>query len=322
MVFIYKKRIFWIVLFLLLSIFSLTVGVEDFNLIKALTGDKNNLDLLLLSRGPRLLSIIVTASILSINGLVMQTMANNKFVSPSTTGIMDWCKLGVLVVLLFFQDAHIILKISVALLFGLFGSFFFMKLIRIIGTKDNLLVPLIGIMLGSVVGSISMFFAYKFEILQNVSAWLQGNFALISKGNYEILYFGIPLLVLVYIYANMFTISGLGERVTTSLGLNHNKILSLGMMIISATTAIVVVTIGSIPFVGLIVPNVVSMIKGDNLKSTIFDTALVGSFFLLSADLLGRLIYMPYEVPISVVVGVLGSFIFLLILFKGKKYAR
>ena len=306
----------------MLSIFSLTIGVEDFSVVKALNGNEEDVRILLLSRLPRLLSIIVTASILSINGLVMQTMANNKFVSPSTTGIMDWCKLGVLVVLLFFDDAHISLKILVALIFGLFGSIFFMKLIKIIGTKDNLLVPLIGIMLGGVVGSISTFFAYKFEILQNISAWLQGNFALISKGNYEILYFGIPLLFIVYMYANLFTISGLGERITTSLGLNHNKILGLGMMIISATTAIVVVTVGSIAFVGLIIPNIISMIKGDNLKSTIFDTALLGSFFVLICDLIGRSIYMPYEIPISVVIGIIGSFVFLFILMRGKKYAK
>ncbi|MBF0715515.1 iron chelate uptake ABC transporter family permease subunit [Gemella palaticanis] len=318
----YKNRYFWVCIFLLLSVFSLTIGVEDFNLLGALSGSKEDLHLLLVSRLPRLISIIVTASILSINGLVMQTMSNNKFVSPSTTGIMDWCKLGVLVVLLFFQQAPIFLKILVALVFGLIGSFLFMKLIKIIGTKDNLLLPLIGIMLGGIVGSISTFFAYKFEILQNISAWLQGNFSLISKGNYEILYFGIPFLIVVYLYANLFTISGLGENITVGLGLDHNKILSLGMMLISATTAIVVVTIGSIPFIGLIIPNIISIIKGDNLKSTIFDTALLGSYFLLICDLMGRLIYMPYEIPISVIVGVLGSVVFLLILFKGKKYAR
>ncbi|WP_253195967.1 ABC transporter permease [Gemella sp. zg-570] len=318
---IYKKRSFWIILFFLISIFSLTIGVEDFSFINLLKGQSDDIQILLLSRIPRLMSIIVTASILSINGLVMQTMANNKFVSPSTTGVMDWCKLGVLVVLLFFHDAGSLLKISVALIFGMFGSFFFMKLIRIIKTRDNLLVPLIGIMLGGVVGSISSFFAFKFDLIQNISSWLQGNFSLISKGNYEILYLGLPLLILVYIYANLFTISGLGEKVTTSLGLNQNKILSLGMMIISATTAIVVVMIGSIPFIGLIVPNIVSMLKGDNIKSTIFDTALVGSYFLLLCDMLGRVIYMPYEVPISVVVGVLGSFIFLFILLRRKNYA-
>ncbi|MBF0714199.1 iron chelate uptake ABC transporter family permease subunit [Gemella sp. GH3] len=322
MIVIYKNRYFWVILFVLLSIFSLTVGVEDFSILKVFTGDKEHIRLFLLSRLPRLISIIITASILSINGLVMQTMANNKFVSPSTTGIMDWCKLGVLFTLFYYQDANILLKIFVALIFGLFGSFFFMKLIRIIGTKDNLMLPLIGIMLGSVVGSVSTFFAYKYDILQNISSWLQGNFALISKGNYEILYFGIPLLFVVYAYANLFTISGLGEKITTNLGLNHNRILSIGMMIISTTTAIIVVTIGSIPFVGLIIPNIISMIKGDNLKSTIFDTALLGSYFLLIADLIGRSIYMPYEVPISVVVGVSGSIIFLFILLKGKRYAR
>lgn len=309
-------------MFVLLSIFSLTIGVEDFSIKQVIKGDEEHIKLLLLSRLPRLLSIIVTASILSINGLVMQTMANNKFVSPSTTGIMDWCKLGVLFTLFYYQDASILIKILVALIFGLFGSFFFMKLIRVIGTKDNLMLPLIGIMLGGVVGSVSTFFAYKYDILQNISSWLQGNFALISKGNYEILYFGVPLLFVVYSYANLFTISGLGEKIATNLGLNHNRILSIGMMIISTTTAIVVVTIGSIPFVGLIIPNIISMIKGDNLKSTIFDTALLGSYFLLIADIIGRSLYMPYEIPISVVVGVAGSIIFLFILLKGKKYAR
>lgn len=309
-------------LFILLSIFSITVGVEDFSFYGLLRGEKSDISIFLLSRLPRLASIIVTASILSINGLVMQTIANNKFVSPSTTGIMDWCKLGVLVVIFFFQGSSVLLKIFVALCFGLFGSYIFMNIIRFIGVKDNLILPLIGIMLGGIVSSISTFFAYKFEILQNISSWLQGSFSLISKGNYEILYFGVPFLFVVYIYANLFTISGLGEKFTLNLGLNHTKILSLGMLIISTTTAIVIVTIGSIPFIGLIIPNIISMIKGDNIKSTIFDTALLGSYFLLICDLLGRLIYMPYEIPISVVVGVSGSVIFLFILLKGKKYAR
>lgn len=322
MIAIKLKKALFLLSFIILSIYSLTVGVEDFSLYGLFSGNQADIKLFLLSRLPRLMAIIITASILSINGLVMQTIVNNKFVSPSTTGIMDWAKLGVLVVLLFFHDAPIILKILVALLFALFGSYFFMKIIRIIGTKDNMLLPLIGIMLGSIVGSISTFFAFKFDLLQNISSWLQGNFSLISKGNYEIIYFGVPLLFVVYFYANLFTISGLGSRITTSLGLNHNKILSIGMLIISTTTAIVVVTIGSIPFIGLIIPNVISMIKGDNIKSTIFDTALLGSYFLLVCDLFGRLVYMPYEIPISVVVGVVGSFIFLYIILRGKKYAR
>lgn len=309
-------------MFIIIALLSLNIGVENFNLLHVLKGDKEDIRILVLSRLPRLISIIITASILSINGLIMQTIANNKFVSPSTTGIMDWCKLGVLVSLMLFTHSGITIKIIVALIFALFGSYFFMKVIILINVKDNLLIPIIGLMIGAVVSSISTFFAYKFDILQNISSWLQGNFALISKGNYEILYFGVPMFILTYLYANLFTISGLGEKITTSLGINHNKILGVGMLIISSTTAIVTVTVGTIPFIGIIIPNIVSMIKGDNIKSTLLDTAMLGSFFLLICDVFGRIIYMPYEIPISVVVGIVGSIIFLFILFRGKKYAR
>ena len=181
------------------------------------------------------------------------------------------------------------------------------------------MVPLIGMMLGSVVSSITSFISYKYELIQNISSWLQGNFSTVIKGNYEILYIGIPVGIITYIYANKFTIASMGEEFSTNLGINYQKIVNIGLILISFITSLIVVTIGSIPFVGLIIPNIVSMTKGDSIKNTIFDIAILGAIFVLLCDIVGRILIYPYEISVSTIISVLGSFIFLFILFKKEK---
>lgn len=125
-----------------------------------------------------------------------------------------------------------------------------------------------------------------------------------------------------YIYADRFTIAGMGETFSVNLGLNHEKIVFIGLVIVAVITSTIVVTIGSIPFIGLIVPNIVTMYKGDNMKKSLPDVALFGALFVLLCDILGRVIIFPYEVSISVVISVIGSVIFLFILFRRYKYAN
>ena len=174
-------------------------------------------------------------------------------------------------------------------------------------------------MLGSVVSSITSFVAYKYELIQNISSWLQGNFSTVIKGNYEILYIGIPVLAFAYIFANKFTIASMGEDFAINLGVNYQKIVIIGLVIISFVSSLVVVTIGSISFVGLVIPNIVSMTKGDSIKNTIFDIAILGAIFVLLCDILGRVIIYPYEINVSTIISVVGSIIFLFILFKKQK---
>ncbi len=313
----------FLLFFLIISAFySLTIGVKDFNLIEFFMGKDHALEIAFISRIPRLLSILVTGASLSIAGIIMQTVTNNKFVSPSTTGIMEWAKFGIMTALVFFGDKAIILKMTVAFSFTLAGTYLFMKILNKIQFKNTVLIPLIGIMLGNVVNSITGFVSYRFDIIQNINSWLQGSFALVIKGRYELLYIGIPFLVAAYIYADRFTIAGMGETFSVNLGLNHEKIVFIGLVIVAVITSTIVVTIGSIPFIGLIVPNIVTMYKGDNMKKSLPDVALFGALFVLLCDILGRVIIFPYEVSISVVISVIGSVIFLFILFRRYKYAN
>lgn len=96
---------------------------------------------------------------------------------------------------------------------------------------------------------------------------------------------------------------------------------NIGLGIVALTTAVIVIIAGSIPFLGLIVPNVASILIGDNMRCTLPLTALLGDVFVLACDIMGRLIIRPYEVPIGMVVGVVGSVIFLFLILRRGAYA-
>ncbi len=313
---LFKNRIFNIVLLICLSLISIQIGVKDFSILGAIAQNKEDLFIITISRFPRLFATILTGALLSICGLIMQNITNNKFVSPSTAGTMQWCKLGIVFVILFFNKESKLIKIFIAFLIAILGNLIFVGILKKVKFKNNLIVPLIGMMIGNVITSITSFIAYKYDIIQNISSWLNGNFSAVVKGNYEILYLGLPAFILAYIYADKFTIASMGEELSTNLGVNYQKIVSIGLIIVSFITSLIVVTIGSIPFVGLIIPNLVSMTKGDNIKHTIFDIGLIGAIFVLICDILSRVIIFPYEINVSTIISILGSFIFLIILFK------
>lgn len=308
------------ILLIVLSTISLFVGVIDINPknIFHLTADQK--EILLISRFPRLISIIIAGVSLSICGLIMQQISRNKFVSPTTAGTMDWARLGILVALMLFTGESPIIKMTIAFVFALGGTFLFMRILNMIKFKDAIFIPLIGLMLGNIVSSITTFFAMKYDLIQNMSSWLQGDFSLIMAGRYEPLYISIPVVIIAYLYANKFTIAGMGEDFSINLGLNHKRVVNIGLIIVALVSSVVLLTVGMIPFLGLIIPNIVSLYRGDNLKNSLTHTALLGAVFVLFCDILGRVIIYPYEISIGVMVGVIGSGIFLYLLLRRKTY--
>ncbi|WP_371860180.1 ABC transporter permease [Staphylococcus carnosus] len=306
-------------IFIVLSILSLFIGVSQLGLsdIFHLSAEQRNI--LFSSRIPRTVSIIISGSSLALAGLIMQQMMQNKFVSPTTAGTMEWAKLGILIALVFFPHAHILIKLLFAMLLSIAGTFFFMKLIQIIRFKDVIFVPLLGIMIGGIISSLTTFIALRTNAVQSIGNWLNGNFAIITSGRYEILYLSIPLLIVTYIFANYFTIAGMGKDFSHNLGVNYERIMMFGLTITATMTALVVVTVGALPFLGLIVPNIVSIYRGDHLKNALPHTVLLGAIFVLFSDILGRLIVYPYEINIGLTLGVFGTFIFLAMLLKGSR---
>ena len=305
-----------------LSFVSLFIGAIDIKPTDLLDWESDKTQIFLMSRVPRLMAIILAGAGMGIAGLIMQSLSRNKFVSPTTAGTMDAAKLGVIISMVFFSGMSYMGQILFSFVFGLIGMMLFMQLLERIKFKDVIFVPLIGIMYGNIIGAISTFIAYEADILQNVATFFQGSFTLIVSGRYELLYVAMPAIILAYVYANKFTVAGMGEDFAKNLGLSYKTVMNLGLILVAIISTTVILTVGIIPFLGLIVPNIVSLYLGDNLRKTIPHTIFMGAAFLLACDIIGRLIVHPYEIPVNTTVAVIGSAIFLVMLFRGKAYAK
>ena len=307
---------------MILSCISLFVGAVDIKPTDLFNWDSDKWQIFLISREPRLLAIILAGAGMSIAGLIMQSLSRNKFVSPTTAGTLDAAKLGIVISMLFFTNVTYMEQIIFAFSFALIGSMLFMQLLKQIKFKDAIFVPLIGIMYGNILSAMTTFLGYESNVLQNVSDFFMGRFTLIISGRYELLYVALPAIILAYLYANKFTVAGMGEDFAKNLGLSYHFVLNIGLIIVAVITTTVVLTVGVIPFLGLIVPNIVSLYLGDHLRKTIPHTIALGVVFLLCCDILSRLLIHPYELPVNTIVAVIGSAIFLIMLFRGKAYAK
>ena len=308
---IMSKKIL-IPMFIILCIISLFIGVNDISVMDIINFDSEKINILLISRLPRLVGLVVAGVGMSIGGVIMQQISNNKFVSPTTAATLDSAQFGVIVAMMIFPVASLTQKMIVAFIFSLIGTFLFMGILKKIKMKNAIFIPLVGIMVGNVIGSLTEFIAYKNNLVQNVGSFFQGKFALVIKGKY----FTIPLLIVAFMYANKFTIIGMGEDISKNLGLDYKKVSNIGITIVALVSALVIITVGNIPFIGLIVPNLVSLFNGDNVSKNIGITALFGANFVILCDIIGRLVIYPYEVSISLTVGVIGSIIFLYLILR------
>ena len=298
------------------------MGVIDLTLGELLAGNFEQLEIFLISRLPRLLAILCTGIGMSVAGLIMQQLCSNKFVSPTTGATISSAQLGILLALLFMPASNLWSRAIFAFAAAVLSTWVFVWFIQRIQFKDVVMVPLVGIMFGNVIGGITNYLAYKYKMTQALSSWLVGHFSLVLKGRYEIVWLTVPLVVLAFLFSNHFNIVGMGKNFSKNLGVPYNLVLFAGLTIAAMITASIVVVVGSISYIGLIVPNVVAMYKGDKIRGTLVDTALFGAIFVLVCDMIGRIVIAPYELPIELIAGILGSLIFIGLLFYRLKYGR
>ena len=312
-----------ILLLVVLSAGSLFVGATDIDLALLLSGtDPMALKIFLLGRIPRLLAILCTGVGMSVAGLIMQQLCRNKFVSPTTGATIQSAQIGIALAMVFFPAMGLWVRTLFAFALAIAGTLAFVFFVQRIQVKDTVLVPLVGIMFGNIIGGITNFIAWRSEINQQLSTYFSGSFALIIKGNYELVYLVFPLVVLAFLYANHFNIVGMGQDFSKNLGVNYKRILIMGLSIASVITASVIVVVGQISYIGLIVPNLVTLFKGDKIRGSLVDTALFGALFVLICDMAARSVIAPYEIPIDLVVGIVGSIIFIVMLMYKLKNGR
>ena len=300
---------------------SLFVGVSDVSLSGIFGGRDSDWLVLVESRIPRMLALVLSGASMAIAGLLMQIVIRNRFVEPSNAGTMESAGLGLLVMALVAPAAPVIAKMAVGAAFALAGTARFLAILRRVPLRDPMLVPLIGILLSGVIYAGTAFLAYRFDVLQSLLAWTQGDLSGVLRGRYELLWLGAAVAALAWVAADRFTVAGLGRDMASSLGLSHGRVVALGLTIVALVTAVVVVSVGRIPFLGLIVPNIVSLALGDNMRRAVPWVAVSGAGLVLVCDILGRVIRAPYEIPVGTVMGLIGSAVFLVLILRGGRRA-
>ncbi|GAA4511456.1 ABC transporter permease [Brevibacterium yomogidense] len=289
---------------------SLFVGEYD------IFGADDGAEMFGITRVPRTIALVLSGAAMAMCGLVMQMITQNRFVEPTTTGTTEWAGLGLLLVMIVAPDSSLLTKMTVAVATAFIGTSIFFAFLQRVTLRSSVIVPIVGIMLGAVVGAVSTFLALQTDMLQSLGIWFAGSFTGIIKGQYEPLLVVVLVVIAVFIASDRFTAAGLGEEFSTNIGLNYRAVVLLGTGLIAIATGIVTVVVGNLPFLGLIVPNIVSMFRGDDLRSNLPWVALTGICIVTVCDLIGRTIISPFEVPVSLILALVGAIVFIALIVK------
>ncbi len=307
-----KSFVFTVIIVLGLAVLSLFTGVYDLS-------RTDGFDMFWITRVPRTVALMLTGAAMAMAGLVMQLITQNRLVEPTTTGTLEWAGLGLLTVYLLVPAPSLMMRMTGAIVFAFIGTMVFFWFLRSVKLRSSLIVPIIGLMLGAVISAISTFLGLFFRASQAIEGWFVGSFASVQIGRYEYLWVIIVVTVLIFLLANRLTLAGLGEDIATSLGVNYNQLMMMATGLIALSVGVVATVIGNLPFLGLIVPNLVSMFRGDDLRSNLPWVCLVGMGAILVSDLISRTIIMPFELPVSLILGTVGAVVFIMILMRQRK---
>ena len=293
-----------------LLVASMAVGQYD------ILGSVDGWEMFQITRVPRTIALVLAGAAMAMCGLIMQMLTQNRFVEPTTTGTTEWAGLGLLTSYVLFPNGTIMTRMVMAVVFAFVGTMVFFAFLRKVTLRSSLIVPIVGIMLGAVVSSVSTFFALKTDLLQSLGVWFAGSFTSVIAGQYEVLWIVLVVVIAVFFYADRLTAAGLGEDIATNIGLNYNRVVLVGTSLVAIATGVVTVTVGNLPFLGLIVPNIVSMMRGDDLRSNLPWVCLLGITIVTVCDILGRTVIAPFEMPVSVILGVVGAVVFIALIVK------
>ncbi|MBR0093056.1 MAG: iron chelate uptake ABC transporter family permease subunit [Lachnospiraceae bacterium] len=310
-----KSPAFWAALAAVIALAAVSVhtGVYDIH------ASEEGRAMLYITRIPRTVSLLLTGMAMSVSGLVMQFITQNRMVEPTTTGTMEWSGLGLLLIYLVVPSPGMMLRMGSAIVFSFTGTMIFFLFLQRIRLRSSVIVPLVGMMLGAVVSAVSSFLSLQFQASQVIESWFVGSFSGVQTGRYEYLWLIVIVTVLIYVYADRIAVAGLGKDVATNLGLNYNRVILTGTALISLAVGVVAAVIGNLPFLGLIVPNIVSIMRGDDVKSNLPWVALFGMGAITLCDILSRTLIAPFEVPVSLILGTAGAVVFLVILLRQRR---
>ena len=279
-------------------------------------------DIIWLLRLPRLVLAALVGMGLSVCGVIMQAVVKNPLADPYILGISSGASLG--------ATAAILLGIGVALgenfvgiaaFIGAFAMSLGVLFISNLGGRSNSIKLLLGGMaLSAVCGAFSSFivyFANNKEGMQSIAYWMMGSFA---GAKWETLAVIGPIVLLAVLFlwtqSRMLNLMLLGDESALTLGTDLHIYRQIYLLVSSLIVGFVVYSAGMIGFVGLVVPHVIRMLVGTDHKKLIPVAALTGAIFLVVADGLCRVIIPRTELPIGILISLIGAPCFVYLMIK------
>lgn len=278
-------------------------------------------DVVWLIRLPRIILAIAVGGGLSVCGIVMQAIVRNPLADPYILGVSSGASLGATLAILLgvgitFGSGYV----GIVAFIGAFLAAMCVMAIANIGSRSNSVKLLLsGLAINAVFSSFSsfiIFFANDKEGIQNITFWLMGSLAG-AKWNF------IPIVYLVTIGGSAFFLSQyrtlnlmlLGDETSITLGTDLHTSRHFYMLVVSLIIGFVVFTSGMIGFIGLIIPHFMRIIFGTDHKKIIPVSFLAGAVFMIWADVFSRILIPHTELPIGILVSMIGSpcFIYLLV---------
>ncbi len=285
--------------------------------------DSNDISHILIRnvRLPRVLAGAFAGIGLSLSGVILQTVMNNSMVSPNLIGVNTGAGLAILVVMIFVPSMYYLIPVA-----AFFGAFMASLLIFLVAYKAGLsriAIVLAGIALSSILnaGINAVTLLYP-ELAINSSAFMNGGLSGILM---EKILLPAAIILIVFLISillsNHLNILNLGDAMAASIGLNVNVVRFIFIALSSVLAGSVISYAGLLSFVGLIVPHICRKLVGSDARYLVPSSALFGGGFVVLCDLIGRIVFAPYELPVGILMSFIGGpfFIYLLLSKKGKR---
>ena len=300
------------------AISSGSVHVAITDIISFFTGKEggSNYDIIMKIRLPRIIFAVLVGGMLASSGAMLQALLKNPLVDPFITGISSGAAFGAACAIIAGVSGLILPSIAGALV----TMYVVYKLSIAFGSLSVSRLLLTGVMIGSFFSSLIMMLNAVFSRdLVKVVFWLMGDLSNISP---DLAVYGavITLIILAaaLYFANDLNIMATGEDEAKSLGVRTEFIKVIYFIFAGVLTAISVALSGVIGFVGLIIPHITRFFIGPDMRSMIPASFLAGAAFLLCADTLARTVFLPAEIPVGVITGLIGVPVFIFLMNKRK----
>jgi iron complex transport system permease protein len=316
---------FLIILLLIGVFFSISIGSTKIPLSAIITtlkqGDNTSKIYRIISyvRIPRTFAAVIAGSSLSVSGVILQSVLNNSLASPSIIGVNSGAGLCTVLIAAFFPKYLYLTTIA-----AFMGAILAVLLVYFIAKKtgaSRMAIILSGVAVSSFIGAMTdTVLTLKPDTVIGRTAFLIGGFSGITMDKVSFAgSFILIAIVIAFILSYDMNILALGDESAKSLGLNVAKLRFIYLILAALLAGSAISFAGLLGFVGLIVPHTARILVGYDNRILLPVSALLGGIFTLLCDLLARVIFAPYEIPVGIIMSFLGGPFFIYLLIKGKR---